>query len=176
MSNNEQEEEKEEQEQSDEDLEDLSKEELLKKKKELEAQKRHWREKAQQDEEDEDDDEDSSTQEVDPNEIQELKEDLNKVKRSEKKRKFQHKHNLSPKQVDFLFRKSDGDPEEEMDKPAMKAALNEIESQEKVEENTPSSSSTNISTSNQTDKDYDELTEQEKQKLYEERQKERGVL
>lgn len=176
MSNNDQEEKKEEQEKSDE--EELSKEEMEQKLKELEAQKKHWREKAQDSESDEDDSDssqDSSTQEVNPEKLNQLEEEVQQVKRSEKKRNFQHKHNLSPEQVDFLFNRADGDPEEELDNPAMQAALNEIESQQKVEDNTPSSKSKGFTSITGEDESLEDLSEEEKQKRYEKRQKERGI-
>lgn len=180
MSNNDQDEKKEEEKSDDEfNPEELSEEEKNKKLEEFNAQRKHWKQKAQQSESEEDDSDssqNSSTQDVDPNKINQLEEEVQQVKRSEKKRNFQHKHDLSPKQVDFLFRKSDGDPEDELDNPAMKAALDEIESQQKVEENTPSSSSKGFTTVTDEDEDFSELSDEEKQKRYEQRQKERGIM
>jgi len=182
MSNNDNKEEKK--------LDDLSEEELReqlkekdKKVKELDAQRKHKHKKLEKlKEELEGDGEDSSqedsyTQEVNPDKINQLEEKVTKVERSNQKRNFQYRHNLSPEQVDYLFDKIDGDPKEELENPATQAALNSIASQKKVEDNTPSSSSNKFSTAQKKDdKNRGDKSKTEKQKEYEKRQKERGML
>jgi len=68
---------------------------------------------------------------------------VKKLEHSDKKREFQFKHNLSPEETDYVFRFAGKDDlVKTLEHPFVKAGLEAIRTQKRVEAATPSSSST----------------------------------
>lgn len=70
-----------------------------------------------------------------------LRKDVESLKQSEKKRAFGYEHQLSPEETDKIFQLNPNPTAETLKDPFVKAGLDAIRRQKRVDENTPSSSS-----------------------------------
>lgn len=103
----------------------------------------------------------------------ELREKVNELSRAEEKRQFGYKHDLSPEEVDKVFSINSDPSEETLEDPFVKAGLQAIRKEKRVDENTPSSSAKQAPTSK---KDFKDLSKQEKNAEWQKYMKEKGVI
>lgn len=80
---------------------------------------------------------------------------------AEKKRTFGHENNLSPKQVDFVFKQTKRPTKKFIERAEIKAALDAIAAQSNVRDNTPGSSGRGFKS--QSGKSWEKMDDREKQ-------------
>jgi hypothetical protein len=98
---------------------------------------------------------------------EEIVNDVKELKQERLKREFGFKHSLSPEETDVVFKfAGNDDPEKALEMPYVKGAIETVRTQKKVENNTPSSSSS--ATNKFFTKDASKMTADEKQKHFEE--------
>lgn len=96
----------------------------------------------------------------------EIVKSVKRLEEIENKRQFGFEHQLSPEETDFVFKISGGKPSKEvLEDPFVKSGLEGYRSKKRLEANTPSSSS---SSSPFKTKQFNEMSEDEKRKAYEE--------
>lgn len=94
---------------------------------------------------------------------------VSELKLIEEKRQFGYENQLSPEETDFVFTFSKGKPTKEiMDNPFVKAGIDGFRSQKRIESNTPSSSSHSPIFGT---KPFEEMTDDERRKAFNERRK-----
>lgn len=102
-----------------------------------------------------------------------LRQEVESLKQTEKKRDFGYQHNLSPEEVDKVFAIESNPTEDTLNDPFVKEGLKGIRKQKKVSENTPSSSG---QSSPLKKKGWNELSRNEKNKRWQEHMRKRGVI
>lgn len=96
----------------------------------------------------------------------EIVETVKSLKMLEDKRQFGFENGLSPQETDYAFKFSGGKPTKEiLEDPFFKAGLDGLRSKQRLENNTPSSSSRSAIFQN---KDFKEMTDDERRKAFEE--------
>lgn len=96
----------------------------------------------------------------------EVVETVKSLKMLEDKRQFGFEHGLSPQETDYAFKFSGGKPTKEiLEDPFFKAGLDGLRSKQRLENNTPSSSSRSTVFQN---KDFKEMSDDERRKAFEE--------
>lgn len=106
-----------------------------------------------------------------PDVLDSIQKDLSELKQEKLKRQFGYENSLSPEEVDRVFQISPNPTKELLDDDFVKAGLRAIRAKKRVEANTPGSSSS--SRRSAPVKPLSEMTADEKQAAFEERQKER---
>lgn len=86
-------------------------------------------------------------------ELQEIRETVNKLSLAEQKRQFQYENNLSPEQTDKVFAITSKPTKETLEDPFVKAGLEAIRQQQRVSEATPSPSGRSATHNGKTFKD-----------------------
>lgn len=86
-------------------------------------------------------------------ELQEIRETVNKLSLAEQKRQFQYENNLSPEQTDKVFAITSKPTKETLEDPFVKAGLEAIRQQQRVSEATPSPSGRSSTHNGKTFKD-----------------------
>lgn len=96
----------------------------------------------------------------------EIVETVKSLKMLEDKRQFGFEHGLSPQETDYAFKVSSGKPTKEtIEDPFFKAGLDGLRAKQRLENNTPSSSSRSAIFQN---KDFKEMSDDERRKAFEE--------
>ncbi len=98
---------------------------------------------------------------------------LQRLEQTEEKRRFGYEHKLSPEETDKVFQIDPRPTAKTLDDPFVKAGLQAIRKANRVDENTPSSSTKSTVYSS---KKFNELSPQEKQKKHVELMKKKGLL
>lgn len=102
-----------------------------------------------------------------------IRKDIEFLKQSEKKRTFGYEHGLSPEETDKIFKINPNPTAETLKDPFVKAGLDAIRRANRVDANTPSSSTkSNPALS----KKFSELNKSEKDAAWQKFMKEKGVL
>ena len=93
-----------------------------------------------------------------------LRKTVNKLELAERKRQFQYKHNLTPEETDYIYRfAGKEDLDKMLEHPFVKAGLEAIRAQKRVEEAIPSSSSSSRTIEG---KSWSELSTDERKKNF----------
>lgn len=94
---------------------------------------------------------------------------LSNIELIEAKRQFGYENNLSPKEVDYIFKHSQGKPTKELlEDPFVQGGLEKLRQTERVSSNTPSSTSKGFMASG---KDFKDMTPAEQKAAYEAKMK-----
>ena len=100
--------------------------------------------------------------------VDSLREDVQSMKQAEAKRQFGYEHNLSPKEVDLVFRFDRKPSAKTLKDPAVKGALEGIRAAQRAKDGIPRSNGRTFQVGG---KDYSELKPEEKSKHFTDRRR-----
>ena len=103
---------------------------------------------------------------------EDLKNDIEYLKLSDRKRQFQYEHGLSPQETDKIFSINPKPTADTLKDPFIRGGLRTLRKKEELKNNIPSSTSTKSSP--YSSKDFQSLSAEEKQSAYEKRLKGRA--